>query len=194
MSTSSATKPEWLEYVQKISREQTLRCLQSFPLVQEAKVEVDTDNQVVPAHWMGAIVNQGAGFRMILKVYSNSEGLDQLIASALRVSTSDLRGYQFSDFLRELCNLASGMIKSDLSRAGLEMANSLPISTRGVDSVFFQSSAGSSSYSDRWIVSWSRGRVFFEATIDVLNQADLGSFDIKKAEAPEVDLFEELLN
>ncbi len=193
MHTQSDSKPEWLKIVEKVNREQTLRCLKSFGSLPGAKVAEDQDKEIVPGHWMASIVVQGSGIRMILKAYSNSRGIDALIAKTMKLQQEDLHGTQFSDFLREVCSLSAGMIKSELAKSGLELANSLPISTRGVDTVFFQTSAGSRSVFDRWLLQWDGGRVTFEANVDVINEDSLKVFKVQDSSSDETDLFEELL-
>src|SRR5690606_37665797 len=77
------------------------------------------------------------------------------------------------DFMRELCNLAAGEIKSNLLAGKVAVGLSLPLITHGFDEVLFSDGMTTGQFRDWWAVDWGEGQIICSCEIDVFSPKEV---------------------
>jgi hypothetical protein len=161
---------------------------------------VSTDTMKPPAirvmgHLFGGIIVQGGDFRLTIKIHSDCAPLRPLCAKNMQIAESEVGEKVMRDFLREVANLLGGAMRTELARNNVDAGLSLPLSSRGFDEVFFDSTEGEKSFLQACRVRWDGGVLYMTQFLEILAGWDsLTPIKDYNPSAPVVDDFEALLS
>jgi hypothetical protein len=122
---------------------------------------------IVPAHWLSLIFAGGKEVRLTFKVFFMSDDARNLAAN---VFGAENNRDNFTDFLKEYCNLVIGSAKVFFGVNHIRVGTSLPLLTRGFDELYFQPLKGKSVFDDYWCLQGSGNRVTCATSFEVLNR------------------------
>ena len=97
--------------------------------------EVDTD-VLKFSEQMALILLNGPKLRMFFKFHFAISEVKELLS--IRFPKEEFNDDRVKDYMKELCNLVAGKLKTKLSNAALKMGQSLPIGLIGYNEIFFR--------------------------------------------------------
>jgi hypothetical protein len=178
--------------VWEMTQAQSLKSFELFFTVSSIKSEFV---EVAPAtplgHLLVAIIVQGNGIRLTLKVHSDIEPMREVSAQVCGLPVLEMNETRVRDCLREYLNILAGAIQSELSKVDIESRLSIPISTRGFDELFFGKPSTAIQYQNAWRLTWNdRHSAIMTAFIEFIDLDAIKALLNYDPNAPVEDLFE----
>tara|TARA_B100000029_G_scaffold214997_1_gene212861 strand:- start:382 stop:984 length:603 start_codon:yes stop_codon:yes gene_type:complete len=148
-------------------------------------------------HWLSVIFVKSKGIRFIFKTQYLTKDVRDFAANAYgeNFGINNLSKRMMDEFVKEFCNLMGGGIKEHFEKNGLTSEMSLPLLTRGQDSVFFRPSSPDlyeEVLSETWELKLGGSSLVCEAYFEIYSRDSLARIcnEVPLAEAGgEIELF-----
>ncbi len=142
-------------------------------LYPDLDVTAEPYQSTLPIHgqWLSLILIQGSGIRITFRSHYNRRPIAELAAPDLGISPEEVTEPLIKDFVREFCNLTAAQVKARLIKNGVDVVSSLPLTTRGIDELFFGGTAsGLNSAISLFKIDWKKGHLICTVQVDLSQQ------------------------
>lgn len=194
-STAAISQEKVTEVVASIVRSQAIKSFSVFfsePSAENRSFKASAN--LVHAHFLVAIIMQGAGLRMTFKVHADSGPIREVCARASNCTIEEVTEVRMRDCLREFANILAGTVQSEFSKMDLETRISIPFSTRGFDDLFFEQPTTPMQFYDSWKVHWSgNGFAIMTLLTELLDLPALSPLMNYNPAGADEDLFDSLI-
>ena len=150
-------KDNSVDFLKNLCRDLSLKRLKKHSFMElitqnDLKRKIETDEE---SQWISVIFVKGDNLQFIFKTQFVTEDAKYFAHKAYGENEEgkNINKRQADEFMKEFCNLMGGGMKEHFEKNGLNTIMSLPLLTRGQDSVFF-SPNNSDSYEDIFLDTW----------------------------------------
>lgn len=135
--------------------------LTSFTGKNNIVIEDDTADQIVKSHWMSMILGVSGHSNVTFRSQFTSKHVAQISGKSVT------RESETTDFGKEFCNLTLGGFKILFEKHGISMGTSLPIVSRGFDSVYFPRVSSGQTAIDNWKLTHESSVIYCDVFIEL---------------------------
>lgn len=178
--TENKNKDNSVDFLKNLCRELSLKRLKKHSFMElitqnDLKRKIETDEE---SQWISVIFVKGDNLQFIFKTQFITEDAKYFAHKAYGENKEgkSINKRQADEFMKEFCNLMGGGMKEHFEKNGLNTIMSLPLLTRGQDSVFFSPNS-SDSYEDIFLDTWELkidGKsLICEAFVEIYDQQTL---------------------
>ncbi len=171
--------------IHAITRSTSLQVIASFGHMQGATCGDGAERKgPIYGHWLSLILLAGYSFRETLRVYYSLPTITQLVELRLGLAPGAAPASLKRDFPKEYLNLVAGTIKRHMGAASFDGGLSLPVSTRGLDSIFPGARVHADKSTQVWTIRTACGPLVCENSIEVLDEAGVAAITFDGDVAP----------
>ncbi len=162
-----------IDIIKTLMRDTSQAALVAMSQKKQIAIEDVTDNKKILGHWMALISVSGVQLHLTFKVQFSIEMARSYASEVLKNDRLGISNSHSKDFIRELCNLVAGNLKTKLAENNVTVGISLPLLSRGFDDLFFANSESSVQSIDRWQLVFKETTIYCCSIIEAIEDLSL---------------------
>lgn len=161
MTNSDDSTVPILSEMRKAMRQLSSTRLSSFTGKSGVVIADDPNPNVIRSHWMSLIIGVSSHVNVTFRVQFMSKDI------AGFSDNSNLNDRHVIDFGKEFCNLTLGGVKSLFENHNISLGTSLPLFSRGFDSIYFPRKSSGTTDFDSWSLRLGDSEIFCDSFIEL---------------------------
>ena len=158
-----------VEQLKTLVRQKSALALSAMSQKSDLKIEELSKSEKVMGHWMSLISVSGDQIHLTFKIQFSVEMARIFAQQTFKHVSHGISNSHSKDFVRELCNMVAGYLKTTLIHNKINVGVSLPLLCRGFDNFFFDAPSQENSGMDAWKLVHN-GTVMYCSTVIELMQ------------------------